>query len=114
MRVAIIDHVARVNALSAYGTVIVSVMVVMGFFGVLFFLLYRPLGDLTDSMNAILNILLGALTTNFVGVVNYWIGSSAGSARKDAAHDAPKTAAPPTAPTAPTAPTNTAPQHAGG
>lgn len=89
LRYAQADHVARINSLSAYGTVSISLIVVTGFFGVMFFLLVKPLGELSDTMNAIMNILLGALVAKFGSAVDYWLGSSASSARKDAAHDAP-------------------------
>jgi len=98
LRFSVAGHIARINAMSAYGTVAVSLIVVVGFFGVVFFLLIRPLGELSDTMNTIMNILIGALVGNFVSVVNYWIGSSAGSARKDAAmpeHPKPATGAVP-------------------
>jgi len=102
LRMTVVDHVARTNTLSAYGTVVISVMIVIGFFGVLFFLLVKPLGDLSDSMSAIMNILLGALVAKFGDACAYWLGSSASSARKDAA--SPPPTVPPLVPPVPPAP----------
>jgi hypothetical protein len=57
-----------------------SFMVVAGYFGILTGLL---VGTLTLSDNQSLLILIGALSTAFGGVLNFWLGSSHGSQSKD-------------------------------
>ena len=37
-----------------------------------------------EGLYAVLNVLLGTLAAMATNVVGYWVGSSAGSARKDA------------------------------
>jgi hypothetical protein len=61
---------------------IVSTLVVVGFIAVLLTLLVHPVslvGDIAD----IFKVLVGALSTQFVTVVQYHLGSSAGSRAKD-------------------------------
>lgn len=64
-----------------WGAVIVSAGTVVGFTAAVLVVLCRPIPAGSD---AIVNALLGTLGTLTTGVVNYWIGSSAGSAAKDA------------------------------
>lgn len=76
--------VGLVNANSsiAWGAPIVSVIVTAGFFIFLVILLFVPLT--VNSVTAqIINIVVGALTTGFATVVNFWLGSSQSSKRKD-------------------------------
>ena len=53
--------------------------ITIGFFGILAFML---LSVVPAQNAAILNIMLGSLGASWVGVVTYYFGSSAGSARK--------------------------------
>ena len=66
----------------AWGSPVVSVIVVLGFLGALFMFMVRPI-PLDNSQSTLLNILLGTLGAAFTQVVNYYLGSSAGSAAKD-------------------------------
>lgn len=69
------------HGLSDWGRVIVSTVVVIGFIGVTVIYMTRKLDG--GAVPEILSILLGALATNFTGVVSYWVGSSASSSAKD-------------------------------
>lgn len=64
----------------AWGPVVVSGLVLAGFGIVVVLALFRPI---PPGSEALLNILLGNLAAMAMGVVGYWVGSSAGSARKD-------------------------------
>lgn len=57
-----------------------AVGITFGFFGILVGML---MGDLSAKDNQALLIMLGALGASWGAVVNYYFGSSAGSARKD-------------------------------
>jgi hypothetical protein len=59
---------------------IISVIVLFGFAG-FSFLAMKP--DLAGVKESVVLFLLGAWSTMAAGVVNYWVGSSAGSAKKD-------------------------------
>jgi membrane protein YqaA with SNARE-associated domain len=59
----------------------VSVVVVFGFISVLALLLWH---GMPPGIESLVTVLFTALATAFGTVVNYWLGSSAGSARKDA------------------------------
>lgn len=61
---------------------IVSVLVVLMFGAVLGLLIVRPVAMSPDQVT-ILNVLLGALATAFITIVNFWVGSSSGSKDKD-------------------------------
>ncbi len=62
------------------GRVLISILAVGAFFAYVAGILFIPVpSDMRDVINAAGGILGGA----FVGVVNYWIGSSSGSASKD-------------------------------
>lgn len=59
---------------------ILGIGVSIGFFGLLFFMMKY---DIPPANKDILNIMLGSLGASFTGIVSYYFGSSAGSARKD-------------------------------
>ncbi|WP_372425209.1 glycoside hydrolase family 108 protein [Salinarimonas chemoclinalis] len=64
--------------------VIISVIVTVGFFVMLIWLLVREPTLTTDSaVLQLINITIGALTAAFATVVNFWLGSSHGSRIKD-------------------------------
>jgi len=73
---------ANIGSNIAWGTPVVSITVVFGFFTILTIFLTKPI-TMNDVQSAVLNILLGALATAFGQVCNYYLGSSAGSASKD-------------------------------
>lgn len=60
--------------------VVVSVIVLCGF-GMLSFLAMKP--EVSGVSKEVVLYLLGAWSTLAAGVVNYWVGSSAGSSKKD-------------------------------
>lgn len=60
----------------AWGAPVISVMIVMGFLGLVTALLFKTVPD-----NQVTLILFGGLSAAFSQVVSYWLGSSAGSAR---------------------------------
>ena len=62
----------------AWGAPVISVLVVLGFIGMVTALLFRTVPD-----NQVSLILFGTLSTAFGSVISYWLGSSAGSAKKD-------------------------------
>lgn len=62
----------------AWGAGVVSVMIVVGFLALTGALMFR---QVPDSQVAL--VLFGTLSTAFGAVVNYWLGSSAGSKAKD-------------------------------
>jgi hypothetical protein len=62
----------------AWGAPVISTLVVAVFLAMVAALLFRTIPD-----TAVRNILLGTLAAAFVQVVNYWLGSSAGSEAKD-------------------------------
>jgi hypothetical protein len=69
----------------AWGPVVVSTIVVIGFFAALIYLIQG--GFEGREPNAVVfqvvNIAVGALTAGFATVVSFWLGSSDGSRRKD-------------------------------
>jgi soluble lytic murein transglycosylase-like protein len=62
---------------------LLSVIITLGFFGTLVMLVFVGLPQTSDTLREILALLLGALTLAFGDVRNFWLGSSAGSKRKD-------------------------------
>ena len=65
----------------AWGAPIVSVVVLVSFGAALLAVLMRAL---PDGSADVANVMLGTLGAMATSVVGYWVGSSAGSARKDA------------------------------
>jgi hypothetical protein len=61
--------------------VILAGLVVVGFFGCLLALLIHP-GTLSDLNREPVMLMIGALIAAFSGLMGYFFGSSAGSARK--------------------------------
>ncbi len=74
------------NAL-AWGPVIISALVVIGFFSILGYLMVAGFtGATADPVIAqMINIAVGALTAGFATVLSFWLGSSDSSRRKDVA-----------------------------
>lgn len=67
--------------LSNWGKVLISLMVVGGFFGILVLMLTQKLqGQATPE---VMLVMLGALGQGFGQVLSYWVGSSQGSSAKD-------------------------------
>lgn len=56
-----------------------SILVTLGFFGILVYLMVRP----ADTANTPLMIMLGSLGTAWTGIIAFYFGSSAGSQKKD-------------------------------
>lgn len=74
-------QLAQVGSSIAWGAPVVSVVVLLTFGGVVAMTLVRAM---PPGAEAVLNVLLGTLGAMATSVVSYWVGSSAGSARKDA------------------------------
>lgn len=68
-------------AVRTWGSVIVSVIVLLSFGATLWAILTHAIPAGSD---AIANVVVGAESAFAGAVVNYWLGSSAGSAAKDA------------------------------
>lgn len=66
---------------------LLSVIITAGFFGTLLLLVFNGLPQRSDqgALRELLALLLGALTLAFGDVRNFWLGSSAGSKKKDEA-----------------------------
>jgi peptidoglycan hydrolase-like protein with peptidoglycan-binding domain len=75
---------ALANNPMAWGAPLVSILVTIGFFGILT-ILVLGLGDMETNRNVvqIVNITVGALAAAFATVVSFWLGSSQGSRQKD-------------------------------
>lgn len=63
---------------------VVSLIVLAGFFGTLSVLLFVP-ADIMPAVRDVLLVLVGVLAGSFKDVVGYWVGSSHGSTLKTAA-----------------------------
>ncbi len=72
---------AQAGSKIAYGAPVVSALVLITFATVMTLAFSR---SLPAGSETILNMLLGSLAAMATSVVSYWVGSSAGSARKDA------------------------------
>jgi membrane protein DedA with SNARE-associated domain len=74
------DNTPTAPAWLAWGAPIVSVVVLLTFGGVVSLTMLRTIPTGSET---VLNVLLGTLAAMATNVVGYWVGSSAGSARKD-------------------------------
>lgn len=78
---------AQARSSIAWGAPVVSLVVTVGFFVIVWAIIYKP-GQI-DASNSpvaqIVNILIGTLATGFATVVNFWLGSSQSSRVKDEA-----------------------------
>lgn len=78
---------AAMRSPMAWGAPIVSFIIVLGFFIILYKLFGGTELPLANSPGfQIINIAVGALTAAFATVVSFWLGSSQGSRQKDAAN----------------------------
>jgi hypothetical protein len=73
---------AKAGYLGAWATPLVALIVTVGFFVMLYVVMSKGDGK---PMSEAAVLLLGALSAGFGSVVQYYLGSSLGSARKDAA-----------------------------
>ncbi|WP_454617625.1 glycosyl hydrolase 108 family protein [Bradyrhizobium cenepequi] len=80
---ATFSALALANSPMAWGAPMVSLVVTLGFFGILMVLLTRGMAP-GDQVAQIVNITVGALAAAFATVVSFWLGSSQGSRAKDA------------------------------
>jgi len=82
-----LQALATTNSTIAWTAPTISYLVIGGFFVFLFVLVWLYWGKPVDNQNnfivQIINIAVGALTAAFATVVNFWLGSSAGSRKKD-------------------------------
>lgn len=69
--------------LNDWGRVLVSLIVTLGFMGVLVLVITTKTQG--NAPTEVMLVMLGALGAAFGQVVSYWVGSSSGSAQKDAA-----------------------------
>jgi lysozyme family protein len=88
-----LQALATTNSTIAWTAPTISYLVIFGFFVFLFVLVWLYWGakpaDPNNQNNfviQIINIAVGALTAAFATVVNFWLGSSAGSQKKDDAN----------------------------
>lgn len=73
-------ELAKAESPIAWGTSVVSTLIVVGYF----FCIYRLFivqNDMPPNVFQLLNVMFGALTAGLAQVINYWLGSSAGSKR---------------------------------
>lgn len=89
-------ELAKAGSAISWGAPIVSGLVVLGFLGVLAIFFFGTFPD-GQAAQSVANMLVGALAIGFGQVINYWLGSSAGSQRKDfyIANSAPAASAEP-------------------
>lgn len=69
--------------LNDWGRVLISLVVTIGFMGVLVLVITTKTQG--NAPPEVMLVMLGALGAAFGQVVSYWVGSSSGSAQKDAA-----------------------------
>ena len=73
-------ELAKAGHGASWATSIVACIVTVGFFVILWVVLSRGIGTMGEAGG----MLIGSLSTSFGAVVNYYLGSSLGSAAKDA------------------------------
>ena len=75
------------DSVFAWGSVVVSAIVVIGFFWALWLLVGGGIEATPENaaLLQIVNIVIGALTAGFATVISFWLGSSQGSRNKDTA-----------------------------
>lgn len=78
-------ELVRTGSPIQWAPTLVSVIILAGYFAVLYILFTRPFAKLDDNFKDILIFMLGSLQIGVGQVINYWLGSSAGSAAKDSA-----------------------------
>lgn len=67
------------------GPLIISILVLLGFYATLVFFLWPRAGTALDpSSREVIYLIIGALTSGFATVISFWLGSSQGSRFKDA------------------------------
>ena len=71
---------AKAGSPIAYGPIVISVLIILAFVAVLFAFFTLKL-NFNDVTGQVVLILIGTLGSAFTQVVNYWLGSSAGSQR---------------------------------
>jgi predicted chitinase/lysozyme family protein len=81
---AAFSALALANNPMAWGAPVVSIIVTIGFFGILTILIFFGMQEGTQVAQ-IINITVGALAAAFATVVSFWLGSSQGSRQKEAA-----------------------------
>lgn len=80
-------QIASPSSPSVLAAPILSLVVVLGFFGALAFIISGRFDPTSDTAKLqIVNIVIGALTAGFATVLNFWLGSSQGSKNKDLAN----------------------------
>jgi protein-S-isoprenylcysteine O-methyltransferase Ste14 len=67
--------------LANWGKVLISLIVVLGFFAVLLMMLTQKLNG--QATPEVMLVMLGALGQGFGQVLSYWVGSSQSSSSKD-------------------------------
>jgi hypothetical protein len=88
-------QLAQAGSKIAWGAPVVSVIISLGFFTVMFMLFFVK-AEMPQSVFQLLSILFGVLATMFSQVGNYWLGSSEGSRRNaDAVREVARSAVAP-------------------
>lgn len=90
-------QLAQSGSSIAWGAPAVSLIVTLGFFGVMLMLFFIR-SEMPQSVFQLLSVMLGILATAFAGVVQYWTGSSDSSRRNgDAIREVARSAIVPSA-----------------
>jgi hypothetical protein len=76
-------ELAKAGSPIAYGAVLISVLLIIGYFGCVYLLFFQNSVKITDNMKDVMIFMLGALQIGFGQVCNYWLGSSKGSSEKN-------------------------------